>query len=44
MINDPWGRPYNYRFPGERAEVEIYTLGLDNAAGGTGEAQDLGNW
>jgi general secretion pathway protein G len=44
MINDPWGRPYNYRFPGERAEVELYTLGLDNAAGGTGEAQDLGNW
>jgi general secretion pathway protein G len=44
MIKDPWGRKYQYRTPGERAEVEVFTLGADNATGGTGENQDLGSW
>jgi general secretion pathway protein G len=44
MIKDPWGREYQYRTPGERAEVEVFTLGADNATGGTGENQDLGSW
>ncbi|MBU1211981.1 MAG: type II secretion system major pseudopilin GspG [Alphaproteobacteria bacterium] len=41
---DPWGRPYHYRVPGTQAAVEIFTLGRDNAPGGTGEDQDLTNW
>jgi general secretion pathway protein G len=41
---DPWGVPYQYRQPGERAEFEIFTLGADKAPGGTGENQDIGNW
>ena len=41
---DPWGRPYHYRIPGQHAAVEIFTLGRDNAPGGTGEDQDLTNW
>ena len=44
MIKDPWGREYKYRTPGENAEVEVFTLGADNATGGTGENQDLGSW
>jgi general secretion pathway protein G len=44
MIKDPWGREYRYRMPGERGEVEVSTLGADNAVGGTGESQDLGSW
>jgi general secretion pathway protein G len=40
-IQDPWGRPYHYRFPGTKAPYEVFTLGRDNAAGGTGEDQDL---
>ncbi|HLG90391.1 MAG TPA: type II secretion system major pseudopilin GspG [Alphaproteobacteria bacterium] len=41
---DPWGRPYIYRIPGEHGEYDLYTLGADNAPGGTGENQDIGNW
>jgi general secretion pathway protein G len=44
MIKDPWGREYLYRTPGQHAEVEVFTLGADNATGGTGENQDLGSW
>jgi general secretion pathway protein G len=44
MIKDPWGREYQYRSPGEHAEVDVFTLGADNATGGTGENQDLGSW
>ncbi len=40
---DPWGRPYLYRVPGKGRAFEIYTLGRDNAPGGTGEDQDVTN-
>jgi len=40
---DPWGHPYEYRFPGRKNQVEVYTLGRDNAPGGTGEDQDITN-
>jgi len=41
---DPWGRPYVYKIPGEHSEYDLYTLGADNAPGGTGENQDVTNW
>ncbi|MEL7043763.1 MAG: type II secretion system major pseudopilin GspG [Pseudomonadota bacterium] len=41
---DPWDRDYNYKFPGERAEVDIFTLGQNGAPGGEGEDTDVGNW
>ena len=40
---DPWGRPYQYRFPGRNNQPEVFTLGRDNAPGGTGEDQDVSN-
>ncbi len=43
-LTDPWGRPYLYKAPGEHGEADIFTLGSDNAAGGSGEAKDVGNW
>lgn len=43
-IRDPWGRTYLFKVPGEHGEVDVYTLGSDNAAGGSGEAQDVGSW
>jgi len=43
-LGDPWQRPYIYRFPGEHGEFDLYTLGADNAVGGEGEDQDVGNW
>lgn len=41
---DPWGRPYNYRIPGRQSAYEVFTLGRDNATGGTGEDQDVVAW
>ena len=41
---DPWGRAYQYRFPGRAGSFEVFTLGRDNAAGGTGEDQDVTNF
>jgi general secretion pathway protein G len=41
---DPWGRPYYYKIPGDHGEYDLYTLGADNAPGGTGEDQDITNW
>jgi general secretion pathway protein G len=41
---DPWGRPYHYRIPGEHGEYDLYSLGADDAPGGTGENQDVTSW
>ncbi len=41
---DPWTRPYLYRVPGRHGEADVYSLGSDNAEGGSGEAKDVGNW
>lgn len=43
-LTDPWGQPYLYKIPGQHGEVDVYTLGADKAAGGTGEDQDVGSW
>ena len=40
---DPWGQPYQYRFPGKAGQPEIFTLGRDHAPGGTDEDQDVTN-
>lgn len=41
---DPWGRPYSYRFPGQRGDMDIFSLGRDGQTGGTGEDADLTSW
>jgi len=40
---DPWGRPYQYRVPGRAGAFDVFTLGRDNAPGGTGEDSDVTN-
>ncbi|SFV36986.1 type II secretion system major pseudopilin GspG [Hyphomicrobium facile] len=40
---DPWGHPYQYKFPGPGGGPQVYTLGRDNNPGGTGEDQDVSN-
>ena len=42
--NDPWGRPYGYRAPGEHGEYDLYSLGRDGAPGGEGDNADLTSW
>jgi len=41
---DPWGRPYQYRFPGEHAEYDLHSFGKDGQPGGVGDAADVTNW
>jgi general secretion pathway protein G len=39
--NDPWGHPYVYRSPVERAPYEIVSFGSDGQEGGAGTAADI---
>lgn len=41
---DPWGKPYQYRSPGEKGEFDLFSLGKDGQPGGTGENEDVTNW
>jgi general secretion pathway protein G len=42
---DPWGRPYIYKFPGEHGdEPDIISYGADGRAGGDGEDADILSW
>ena len=41
--NDPWGKPYIYKVPGERGDYDLVSLGKDGKPGGTGEDADLTN-
>lgn len=40
---DPWGRAYQYRYPGKGGQPDVFTLGRDNAPGGADEDQDVTN-
>ena len=40
--NDPWGRPYVYRVPGQKSEFDLLSYGRDGKAGGSGEDADVG--
>lgn len=41
---DPWGKPYQYRSPGEKGEFDLFSFGKDGQAGGDGENADITNW
>jgi len=41
---DPWKREYNYKYPGENGELDIFTYGQNGSPGGEGEDADVGNW
>jgi general secretion pathway protein G len=41
---DPWGNAYQFKSPGDHGEIDVFSLGSDAVAGGTGEAKDVGNW
>lgn len=44
LKKDPWGNPYQYTYPGEFGEYDVYSLGADGEEGGDGLATDIGNW
>jgi general secretion pathway protein G len=42
---DPWGRPYEYKYPGEHGdEPDLISLGPDGAPGGEGNNADIVSW
>lgn len=41
---DPWGTPYQYLYPGQNGEFDVFTLGADQQPGGEGINADIGNW
>lgn len=41
---DPWNNEYNYKYPGEHGELDIYSYGQNGTPGGEGEDSDVGNW
>ncbi len=43
--NDPWGRPYIYKFPGDHGdEPDILSYGADGQPGGDGLNADVCSW
>ena len=44
LPNDPWGRPYQYVYPGVRGEVDVFSFGADGQPGGEGKEGDVGSW
>jgi general secretion pathway protein G len=44
LPNDPWGRPYQYVYPGVRGEVDVFSFGADGQPGGEGKDGDVGSW
>ena len=42
---DEWGRPFVYEIPSKHGMgFDLYSLGADGKAGGTGDDADIGNW
>ena len=43
-LNDPWGHPYNYRFPGTHAEFDLYSYGAHADTAKNDEKPPIANW
>jgi general secretion pathway protein G len=42
---DPWGRPYDYKYPGDHGEEpDVISLGADGQPGGDGNNADVVSW
>jgi general secretion pathway protein G len=42
---DPWGRPYEYKYPGDHGEdPDVISLGADGQPGGDGNNADILSW
>ncbi len=46
LRSDPWGNPYQYRFPGAHrtSSYDLWSRGADGQDGGEGQGADVGNW
>lgn len=41
---DPWGRDYQYLYPGIHGEFDVWTFGANGMSGGDGINAEIGNW
>ena len=44
LPSDPWNQPYQYVYPGQRGEFDLFTYGADGVQGGEDINADIGNW
>ena len=44
LLKDPWGRPYQYRSPGEHGDFDIQSFGADGQQGGEKNNADITSW
>jgi general secretion pathway protein G len=44
LPQDPWGRPYQYQYPGNNGEYDLFSYGADGVPGGEGEDADVVSW
>ena len=44
LPKDPWGNEYQYVFPGDKGEYDLFSMGADGNIGGEGLNADIGNW
>lgn len=44
LPQDPWGRNYTYRYPGENGEYDLLSMGKDGQPGGDGENAEITSW
>jgi general secretion pathway protein G len=42
--NDPWGKPYIYKSPGDHGPYDIISYGADGVPGGEGTDRDVVSW
>jgi len=42
-IKDPWGKPFEYRVPGQRGKFDLISLGADGKPGGDSWNRDISN-
>ena len=44
LNKDPWGRDYQYAYPGSQGEYDLFSYGNDGQPGGEEANADIGNW
>lgn len=42
-IKDPWGKPFEYRVPGQNGKFDLVSLGADGKPGGDSWNRDISN-
>jgi len=43
-LKDPWGRDYDYQYPGEHGDFDIVSMGADGQPGGEDKNADITSW